>query len=347
MVKTKVGGKLYWAGEYAVVEAGHTAIIKEVNCFLTAEFCFAENHGNIQSSLFSHQIIWAYREGKLQIEQHNDYSIIIQTIELMSEYLGQRGIDQKVFNLKIDSDLHDSALQKYGFGSSGAVVVAVVKGILRLYGLPEENLLVFKLACLVLLKMGCNGSMGDVACCTYGGLIAYTSFNRSKVIKDLQVKSLIEIVEEDWEGLKIRSLECRLEMNVYVGWTGEEAISSELVYKISLIKEEALYAEFLEQSESLVNQLMVAIEEGNKAEFIDAISSLRKGLLFLSKIAKTEIETPKLKKIADIAKELGGVGKLSGAGGGDCGLVFLFDKIDRQKVVQAFDEHEIQYLPFE
>lgn len=346
MVKTKVGGKLYWAGEYAVVESGHTAIIKEVNCFLTAELSFTQVHGNIHSSLFSHQIVWTYKNGELQIERHNDYTIIIHTIELMSEYLSQKGIEQKVFDLKINSDLHDSDFQKYGFGSSGAVVVAVVRGMLRLYGLQEEDMLIFKLACLVLLKMGNNGSMGDVACCTYGGLIAYTSFNRSKILQDLTKKTMVEIVEMEWENLRIRRIENRLPMKVYVGWTGEEAISSKMVYKIGQIKGDAFYPVFLKQSEELVNKLIVALENADKEVFIDCMNRLRLGLVRLSEVAQTEIETPKLKKIAEIASDLKGVGKLSGAGGGDCGLVFLFEETDYRTVIQKFDESHIQYLPF-
>ena len=54
--------------------------------------------------------------------------------------------------------------KKFGLGSSGSVVVLVVKALLALYNLSIDQDLLFKLASAVLLKRGDNGSMGDLAC---------------------------------------------------------------------------------------------------------------------------------------------------------------------------------------
>lgn len=54
--------------------------------------------------------------------------------------------------------------KKFGLGSSGSVVVLVVKALLALYDVSVDQELLFKLTSAVLLKRGDNGSMGDLAC---------------------------------------------------------------------------------------------------------------------------------------------------------------------------------------
>lgn len=346
MVDAKVGGKLYWGGEYAVVEAGHTAVIMAVKRYLQVKLKFSSGHGNIRSSLYHHHLIWSYQNGKLHIAHQDEYSLIIKAIGVMSEYLTEQGKELTVFDLDIDSDLHDSAFQKYGFGSSGAVVVAVVRGMLRLYELADEDLLVFKLACLILLKIGNNGSMGDVASCTYGGLIAYTSFDRHQILEWLEKKSISQIIDTEWKYLSIRPLKNCLPVEPVIGWTGREAISSELVYKISLGRNHPEYSQFLQNSETHVQSLIQAIETGNKGRFKQAIAALRQGLIHLSIICRTQIETEELRQMSDLADDYDAVGKLSGAGGGDCGIIFLFDHAKKEELIQELEKRKIQYLAF-
>ena len=57
--------------------------------------------------------------------------------------------------------------KSFGLGSSGSVVVLVVKALLALYNFSIDQDLLFKLASAVLLKRGDNGSMGGP--CLYCG----------------------------------------------------------------------------------------------------------------------------------------------------------------------------------
>ena len=47
----------------------------------------------------------------------------------------------KHFHLTIDSNLADNSGQKYGLGSSAAVLVSVVKALNEFYGLELSNLI--------------------------------------------------------------------------------------------------------------------------------------------------------------------------------------------------------------
>ena len=66
-------------------------------------------------------------------------------------------------------------VKSFGLGSSGSVVVLVIKVLLALYDLSVDQELLFKLASAVLLKRGDNGSMGDLACIVAEDLVLYQS----------------------------------------------------------------------------------------------------------------------------------------------------------------------------
>ena len=64
----------------------------------------------------------------------------------------------------------------------------------------------------------------------------------------------------------------------------------------------------------------------------------------MGNIAKVPIETEKLRKLRDEAVKLGGAGKLSGAGGGDCGIAFLPLDKDVDELYKAWEQLNIKPL---
>ena len=121
--------------------------------------------------------------------------------------------------------------KKFGLGSSGSVVVLVVKALLALYKLLVDQELLFKLASAVLLKRGDNGSMGDLACIVAEDLVLYQSFDRQKVAAWLEEENLATVLERDW-GFSISQVEPTLECDFLVGWTKEVAVSSHMVQQV-------------------------------------------------------------------------------------------------------------------
>ena len=100
--------------------------------------------------------------------------------------------------------------KKFGLGSSGSVVVLVIKALLALYNLSVNQDLLFKLASAVLLKRGDNGSMGDLACIVAETLVVYQSFDRQKVAAWLEEENLANVLERDW-GFSISHVKPALE----------------------------------------------------------------------------------------------------------------------------------------
>ena len=74
-----------------------------------------------------------------------------------------------------------------------------------------------------------------------------------------------------------------------------------------------------------VEKLIDGFKTSNSELIKETFSKYRNLLLDLADFSDVHIETELLTKLCDIAENLGGSAKTSGAGGGDCGIV-LSDK---------------------
>ncbi|EID26577.1 MULTISPECIES: phosphomevalonate kinase [Streptococcus] len=305
MIVVKTCGKLYWAGEYAILEPGQLALIKAIPIYMKAEIAFSENY-RIYSDMFDFAV---------DLTPNPDYSLIQETIALVEDFLAVHGQTLRPFSLEIRGKMEREG-KKFGLGSSGSVVVLVIKALLTLYGLSVNSELLFKLASAVLLKRGDNGSMGDLACIVAEDLVLYQSFDRKKVATWLKDESLATVVERDW-GFSISQVKPGLECDFLVGWTKEVAVSSQMVQQIK----QNINQNFLRSSKATVAALVEALEQGkveNIIEQLETASQLLEGL-------SLDIYTPSLRQLKEASQGLQAVAKSSGAGGGDCGIALSFD----------------------
>ena len=160
----KTGGKLYIAGEYSVLTPNQSAIIKNIDIFMQTEIKFSEKY-SIYSDMYDYSVTLE--------EDDENYSLITETVKTVNEYLQLKGVDIQPFDMKITGKMERNG-KKYGIGSSGSVTVLTVKAMSKLYSYDISSEEVFKLSAYVLLKRGDNGSMGDIACISYGSLVMYT-----------------------------------------------------------------------------------------------------------------------------------------------------------------------------
>lgn len=94
MIELSVPGKLFIAGEYAVVEPGHPAIIVAVDQFITVNVEEARKNGSIQSAQYSDlPIRWTRRKGELVLDHRdNPFHYILAAIRLTEKYAQEKGI---------------------------------------------------------------------------------------------------------------------------------------------------------------------------------------------------------------------------------------------------------------
>ena len=186
MIAVKTCGKLYWAGEYAILELGQLALIKAIPIYMRAEIAFSDSY-RIYSDMFDFAV---------DLTPNPDYSLIQETIALVEDFLVYRGQTLQPFSLEIRGKMEREG-KKFGLGSSGSVVVLIIKALLTLYDITVDQDLLFKLASAVLLKRGDNGSMGDLACIVTEELVLYQSFDRQKVATWLEEEKLATVLERD------------------------------------------------------------------------------------------------------------------------------------------------------
>ena len=306
MIAVKTCGKLYWAGEYAILEPGQLALIKAIPIYMTAEIDVAANY-RLYSDMFDYAV---------DLTPDPAYSLIQDTITLMEEFLTAKGQQLQAFSIDIRGKMEREG-KKFGLGSSGSVVVLVIKAMLAFYERPAERELLFKLASAVLLKRGDNGSMGDIACIVSEGLVLYQSFDREKVAHWLEKKDLQTVLNRDW-GFSIVSVEPALPFDFLVGWTKEVAVSSHMVKQIK----NNMDASFLQASKETVANLVKALQTGHEEKVIEQLEQAS----LLLEVLSSDIYTPSLRQLKNASRDLKAVAKSSGAGGGDCGIALSFDQ---------------------
>ena len=306
MITVKTCGKLYWAGEYAILEPGQLALLKGIPIYMTAEINASDVY-RLYSDMFTYSV---------DMRPDSSYTLIQETVALVEEYLTAQGVELQPFSLEIRGKMEREG-KKFGLGSSGSVVVLVIKAMLAFYERLADRELLFKLASAVLLKRGDNGSMGDIACIVSEDLVLYQSFDREKVAQWLEKEELQVVLARDW-GFSIRSVEPALKFDFLVGWTKEVAVSSHMVKQIK----DNMNSSFLQASKETVANLAKALEVGQEETIIDLLEQASQLLEDLS----SEIYTPSLRQLKNASRDLKAVAKSSGAGGGDCGIALSFDQ---------------------
>ena len=324
MTIVKTCGKLYWAGEYAILEPGQLALIKDIPIYMTAEIK-ASNNYRLYSDMFSYSV---------DLRPDSSYTLIQETVALVEEYLTAQGVELHPFSLEIRGKMEREG-KKFGLGSSGSVVVLVIKAMLAFYERLADRELLFKLASAVLLKHGDNGSMGDIACIVSEDLVLYQSFDREKVADWLEKEDLQAVLARDW-GFSIRSVEPALTFDFLVGWTKEVAVSSHMVKQIK----DNMNSSFLQASKETVANLVKAFEVGQEETIIDLLEQASQLLEGLS----SDIYTPSLRQLKNASQDLKAVAKSSGAGGGDCGIALSFDQDSTTLMKKSWADLGIELL---
>ena len=89
MTLVRTCGKLYWAGEYAILEPGQLALLKAIPIYMTAEINASDAY-RLYSDMFSYSV---------DMRPDSSYALIQETVALVEEYLTDQGVDLRPFYL--------------------------------------------------------------------------------------------------------------------------------------------------------------------------------------------------------------------------------------------------------
>ena len=353
-VVARAPGKLYIAGEYAVVEPGHRAVLVAVNRFITLRVtpCSPAGGyaGTIRSRLYdTGSRPWRHRpQDGLAEAVGGDDDYVISAIRVVEALVAEGGGRLGSFNLGISSELDEADGRKLGLGSSAAVTVATVRAVAGFYGLSLDDSRVYKLAMLASDAVQPIGSGGDIAASAVTGWVDYASPDRVWLRRARQRAQARggtgDLLESDWPGLCLRRLPVP-SVRLQVGWTGAPASTPALVADVQTRSHGADdYTVFLRDSQDCLARLITAIEDDDAARIMRQIARNRALLAGLSRIGGRTIETTELARLVEIALDHGATAKSSGAGGGDCGIALCPPATDLVALRAAWETAGIRPL---
>ncbi|KKR76549.1 MAG: Mevalonate kinase [Candidatus Levybacteria bacterium GW2011_GWA2_40_8] len=199
---------------------------------------------------------------------------------------------------------------KFGFGSSSASTVCMVKALSELFDLKLSNKEIFDLSYKTVLDIQGKGSGFDVAAATYGGTLYFLT--GGKKIEPLNIKDL----------------------PLVVGYSGIKADSVTLINNVKgkFADNQERLEEIYDVIENIVEEAKVQILARNWKEVGKLMTENQK---LLSELG---VSIEKLDDMIGGAIKVGAYGaKLSGAGGGDC-MIVLAQKDKTQAVKKATEE---------
>jgi len=346
MIRVSAPGKLFLSGEWAVLEVGNPGIVSAVNKRVHVEVEEAETISvsiddfgisGLGASFDGEMLNW---ERELSDQEREQTQFMKGAIETVGQYLGKL----KPFSIRSwgeDTNIEiDGQVKKVGFGSSAASVVATIAGLLEFHGQGVESKddkdRVYKLSAIAhYLAQGKVGSAFDVAASTYGGIFVYQRFDPDWLTERLESGMEIrEIVEQEWPSFRAEPLEIPENFELLIGWTRESASTSAMVKQLNEWAETDRdeYSRIYGQIASLVEDAIAAWKESKTGIVVELIRKNEEYLRELGQASGVDIETEELRQLSELANECGGAGKLSGAGGGDCGIAVCFDQYTAEKI---------------
>ena len=344
---SKVPGKLFVAGEYAILEAGNPAILFAVNQYLSCSVSLSMHYrqGTLCSNLPQLETVCYEREHMIFPESWQYVVAAMHVVEEVIQHM-QRPIQD--YQIHLSTDLISEQGEKYGLGSSGAVTVATIQALLRFYGLePKSPLTVYKLAAIALVSIHTTGSLADIATNCFGGWVYYCSPSRKWLSQQLQNGvSISSLLVRDWPYLVIEPLTPVQDLSVLIGWTQSPVSTDSMIRALHQqnITDSTIYQRFVQESASVVLQMKRCFESGDILGIQAALADSRHLLLNLSEAFGLTIETPELRQLIAAAQAHQFEAKSSGAGGGDCGIALGSTRQPTQALLEEWYHIGIQPL---
>lgn len=276
-------GKLFLLGEYAVL-AGAPAVLVAINRYAVGQYVV----GMQPESDFTRQAVAAGLRG-----------------------IGDRAEAMPPGSVLIDSTSFRAGGMKLGLGSSAAVAVVAVAAVMEMAGMAvaEHRALCFELADGAhRLAQGGVGSGADVAAAVHGGLIRY----RRRSMRG----------DGEAPGARVAPLTKPAGLRLVVFCEGSPASTPDLIRVVEAYaaRQPAAYERLMRRLEDRAETFIEALAGANLETAIAVALDYSAGLAELGAESGAPIVTPHFEMAAELALNLGGMAKPSGAGGGDLGI---------------------------
>lgn len=337
MITLKIPGKLFIIGEYSVLKPGNEAVLVAIDKFINVSIEAATDY---EFSSEMGRFKWMMSD-KLPVLMYDVMQHVKAAIYVTHMYLKYKKVIPSVYRINLDSELTNSEHKKYGLGSSGAVIIAIIKGILTFHHVDFTNLDLFKLAVLAQIEISDITSGGELAASIYGGWVFYKRYDLVWVLNN---KGQIDVfMESTWPLLKIEKLNPP-KLDLAICYSGLPMTTKTYTEKVQALTNQVWYQNFLNKTYLIVTQFKEALIRNDYYTMKHMVTLYRELLQDLEKEAGIIIESEPFKKMIEKAQSFGFIAKTSGAGFGDCGFALLNDTKYKIDLFRAWEEEMLSPL---
>ena len=208
----------------------------------------------------------------------------------------------------VNTDDFHHGKQKIGLGSSAATAVASVAAVFESAGIAvDENRDKIFTAAFRAHRAAQDGagSGADVAVATYGGIV--------------------KVEGRDGGAPSVEALTVPPSLHLVVFWTGQAVTTTSMLEGMRKFarKDAAAYQQIIETLQESAARFVDEIRGGSATGAVAAAGRYGRRLGVLGAAAQVPIFTDAFTHASELAKELGGIAKPSGAGGGDIGIAMF------------------------
>jgi len=325
-VRVQAFGKVFLAGEYAVLEAGSPALVAGVDRTLTA---VAERTAGGLQLVSPQGSLWDGGTAPPELR------FAARAASLAAMFCRPRAGVRVVFE-------NDFAVdgRKLGLGGSAAASVLAVRAVCAAAerAVSEEEVVALAVAAHW-VEQGGSGSGADVAAAALGGVLEARSripWRSPEEARAMPVEALAAA-----RPVEVRRLQIPPRLRLLLVDTGAPADSRAFVREVQAFAagDPRRWAKRAADIRAVAEELRDALESGDEAAALDSVRRGAAAMAALGEDAHLRIVTPELARACALAASAGAAGKPSGAGGGDCAVVIAFGDDGRDRAEGALRPH--------
>ncbi len=341
-----VPGKLFLAGEYAVLEEGQPCVVLPVSRGIQITLEKGETNQIVSDVFPGKSFSWHYNRSENVLKGDvTSLPFIRHAITVTTVYTLEKGREIPPVSVRITTDMNDVVSgKKLGLGSSAAVTVAVVEGLCHYYGNEVSREEVFKLAYIAHYMEQQSGSGADIAASVYKSCLRYVAPKQetmtSIVRKMNDNKEINRHIVESWPLFRVETTQWSKTLSLIIGWTGQTCKTHGMIqtYNHKKGQQERVQRQFLAESQNAVDLLWQGLIMKEEDKVIEGVTASFKALSDMTRAYHIPYMNEALERLVKDTR-IGSGAKPSGAGGGDCGLVIMKTE---QKLIQ--DEKYVHML---
>ena len=325
-------GKVFLAGEYAVLEPGRPALVVGVDRRL---------HASRERVVRVVQLVQEPGRHVPVVQLvHRPSGLIWEPPALPPpelRFAARAALLCRAEGLRLVFE-NDLALEgaKIGLGASAAACVLTVRAARP--GATDEAVLALA-AAAHWAEQGGQGSGADVAACALGGVLEVRSRFPWRSAEEVMALSPEQIASS--RPVEARRVRAPADLRLALAFSGKSADTRALLKPVRELMQgdPRRWKRLADRISAASESLRVALEAGDGDGALDAVRAGAAAMAALGEEVKAPIVTEELARACALAAAAGAAAKPSGAGGGDCAVVVAFGEKAMQRAEAALRPH--------